>query len=110
MTSDSEIVRRSWDHPAIFADVPGYSLQPDVDLSLLPAVFRGAGQTDLPSFEAISGIEQPTLILAWASDPGHPVETAQKLRELIPGAELVVSETSADVRTWGRRAAAFLAR
>ncbi|GGF37573.1 alpha/beta fold hydrolase [Subtercola lobariae] len=96
--------------PAVFADVPGYGLQPDVDLSLLPAVFRGAGQTDLPPHEVIAGITQPTLIMAWATDPGHPVSTAEKLHELIAGSELVISESSADVRTWPRRAAAFLAR
>jgi 3-oxoadipate enol-lactonase len=105
-----EAAMKSAPMPPIFADVPGFGLQPDVDISLLPAVFRGAGQTDLPSFEAIAGITQPTLILAWATDPGHPIETAEKLRELIPGSELVVSETSADVRGWGHRAAAFLAR
>ncbi|MEF2976302.1 alpha/beta fold hydrolase [Subtercola sp. YIM 133946] len=96
--------------PPIFADVPGYGGRPDIDLSLLPAVLRGAGRSDLPAPEAIAGIGQPTLILAWAADPGHPVSTAASLAELIPDSELVVSETSADVRTWGRRAAAFLAR
>lgn len=96
--------------PSVFADLPSFSSQPDVDLSLLPSVMRGAGASDLPSPEQLAGITQPTLILAWAGDPGHPVSTAERLAELIHGSELVVSETSAHVLTWGRRAAAFLAR
>ncbi|TIH41013.1 alpha/beta fold hydrolase [Subtercola vilae] len=95
--------------PEIFADLPEFGAVPDIDISLLPTVFRGAGQSDLPPFEALSGITQPTLILAWAGDPGHPVSTAEKLAELIPNSELVVSTTSSDVQTWGARAAAFLA-
>jgi len=92
----------------IFFDVPEYPPMPDVPRSLLPAVLRGAGRSDLPARESLSTLRMPTLILAWDTDPSHPLSTARALAELIPNAQLHVSTTSADIRTWGERAAAFL--
>ncbi|RFA23376.1 alpha/beta fold hydrolase [Subtercola boreus] len=94
--------------PELFAELPNYPGVPDVSMRLLPTVLRGAAESDLPSFEALAEIIQPTLILAWAGDPAHPVSTAEKLAELLPNSELVVSSTLQDVRGWGDRAAAFL--
>ena len=94
--------------PPVFADVEGFPPVPDVAPDLLPIVFRGAGGTDLPAIEAIATITQPTLILAWAGDPGHPVSTSERLAAAISGSQLHVSETSSDIRTWGARAAEFL--
>jgi hypothetical protein len=51
-----------------------------------------------------------SLILAWDTDPSHPVSTAETLAALLPHAELQVARTSAEVRGWGARAAAFLGR
>lgn len=94
----------------IFRDVPGYPPASDVLPALLPSVFRGAALSDLPERERLRSIEQRTLILGWATDSAHPVSTAERLAEVLPHATLHVSETSADIRTWGRRAAEFLAR
>jgi 3-oxoadipate enol-lactonase len=94
--------------PPVFADLEGGLPLPDVAFALLPTIFRGAATTDFPDLQAIAGLTLPTLILAWAGDPGHPVSTAEKLAATIPGSQLHVSDTSADVRTWGDRAAAFL--
>jgi 3-oxoadipate enol-lactonase len=94
--------------PAIFADVPGFPPPPDISAELIPTVFRGAGATDLPPIEVIEKITQPTLILAWAGDPGHPVSTSEKLAAAIPGAEFHVSDTADGIRQWGRLAAEFL--
>ncbi|UFS59662.1 alpha/beta fold hydrolase [Subtercola endophyticus] len=96
--------------PPIFQGLPGYPPAPDIQNDLMPTVFRGAGLADLPPLETIAGITQPTLILAWASDPGHPVSTAEKLHAAIAGSELHVSETQEDLFTWGGRAAEFLTR
>ncbi|MBO0777642.1 MAG: alpha/beta fold hydrolase [Ktedonobacteraceae bacterium] len=95
--------------PSIFADVSGYLSEPDVQPAVLPTVLRGAGRSNLPSREQLARITQPTLILSWATDPTHPVAVAEELARMIPGARLHVSTTAADVRTWGERAAAFLA-
>lgn len=95
--------------PPVFADIPGYPAAPDIAFELLPEVFRGAGRSDLPSPGLIGTIELPTLILAWAGDPGHPVSTAEGLAEALPNAQLHVTETHEDLLTWGARAASFIA-
>lgn len=92
----------------IFADARLPFSMPDVALDLLPTVLRGAGRSDLPERDSLRAIAHPTLVLAWATDPGHPVSTAERLRDLIPNSRLHVSTTSADIRTWGERAVAFV--
>lgn len=74
--------------------------QPDVDASLLPALFRGAGASDLPPADAIGRIAAPTTILAWVDDPAHPLSTAEALADLLPSATLEVAATRADLETW----------
>jgi len=95
--------------PPIFADVSGYLSVPDVQPAGLPTVLRGAGRSNLPHREQLARLSHPTLILSWATDPTHPVVVAEELARIIPSAQLHVSTTAADVRTWGERAAAFLA-
>jgi 3-oxoadipate enol-lactonase len=95
--------------PPVFADIEGFPAPPDVTAELLPTIFRGAAATDLPPLDEIALLTQPTLILAWAGDPGHPVSSAEKLADAITGSTLHVSDTSTDIRTWGDRAAEFLA-
>jgi len=94
--------------PPIFADLPNYSFVLDVAASLLPSVLRGAARSDLPGPEELRGLRQPTLLLAWDTDPMHPISTAERLAALLPHVELHVARTSAEVRGWGARAAAFL--
>ena len=83
---------------------------PDVDVGLLPALFRGAGASDLPPAGAIAHIGVPTTILAWIDDPAHPVSTAEALVDLLPSATLSVASTRADVETWPTILAADVAR
>ena len=83
--------------PPIFADVPGFPPTPDIKAELQPTVFRGAGLSDLPPLESLTALTQPTLILAWTGDPGHPVSTAEKLASTLPNAELHVSDSQADL-------------
>lgn len=95
--------------PAIFEGLPGFPPPPAIAPDLMPTVFRGAATADLPALELIhDAVIHPTLIIAWAGDPGHPVSTAEALHEAIADSVLHVSETSDDLRTWGPRAADFL--
>lgn len=104
--------RRQWaEMPPlpIFADYPRAKFSPDVDDRLVPAVLRGAGRSDLPDPAALAGLPHPTLILAWDTDPLHPVTTAERLAELIPDATLHVARSVDDVKSWTQRTAAFFA-
>lgn len=103
--------RRRWseaDPLPIFAEYPRFDLTPDVPDELLPSVLRGVGRSDLPAPEAVATIHHPTLVLAWDTDPLHPVATAERLHELIPGSALHVARSARDVRTWTDRTAEFL--
>lgn len=70
------------------------------DLRALPAILRGAAASDLPTREEIAGLCVPTLILAVADDPAHPVDTAETLARSMVMSELVVSETAEGMREW----------
>jgi pimeloyl-ACP methyl ester carboxylesterase len=87
-----------------------YRMVPSVPERLLPAVLRGAGASDLPSPERVRAIAAPALLLAWDTDPGHPLSTAEQLAELLPDAELEVARRLQDVSTWTDRVEAFLGR
>lgn len=93
----------------IFADYPDFDITPDVPDELLPSILRGVGRSELPAPEQIATLRHPTLILTWDTDPLHPVATAERLRDLIPDAELHVSTSVADIKTWTSRIIAFLA-
>jgi pimeloyl-ACP methyl ester carboxylesterase len=94
--------------PAVFADLEKFPPTSDVPAALLPSVLRGAAASDLPDAEALRRIQQPVLILAWAGDPGHPVSTAERLAALLPDTRLEIATSTADLRSWGGAAAAFL--
>jgi pimeloyl-ACP methyl ester carboxylesterase len=99
---------RAMPRPAIFAEAPEPDRAADITEPLLPYVFRGAAASDLPEPDAVSRIAQPALVLAWDTDPGHPVSTAERLVELLPNAELHVANTVDQIRTWPQMAANFL--
>lgn len=74
----------------------------------LPAVLRGAAASDLPNREEIRTIVVPTLILAWADDPSHPVSVAESLAELLVLSELEVAHDLAAIRAWPARIREFV--
>jgi pimeloyl-ACP methyl ester carboxylesterase len=83
-------------HP--LADVPAWrdGLEDTIrntDPVRLARIFRGAAIADLPDPDAIARLQQPTLILAWTGDPGHPMATAERLHELMPHAQLHAAST-----------------
>jgi pimeloyl-ACP methyl ester carboxylesterase len=84
------------------------SSQEGLDRHTLPTILRGAAQSDLPDPDAIRSLAVPALILAWDTDPGHPVSTAEKLADLLPDAELHVASEPADVIKWPGLVAGFL--
>jgi pimeloyl-ACP methyl ester carboxylesterase len=76
----------------------------------LVRIFEGAIASDLPPRDAIAALQQPTLILAWTDDPGHPVSTAEELHDLLPHSELHIAESLDAVRSdWPQKLADFFA-
>ncbi|MEU1956078.1 alpha/beta fold hydrolase [Nocardia rhamnosiphila] len=93
----------------IFADYPEFGFTPDVPDELLAPILRGIGRSDMPASAEIATLAHPTLILAWDTDPLHPISTAETLCDLMPNATLHVSTSVADIMTWTDRTAEFLA-
>ncbi|MBP2435914.1 alpha/beta fold hydrolase [Microbacterium amylolyticum] len=73
---------------------------PDVSAELLPSLFRGAAQSNLPDRADIALIDVPVSVLAWTDDPSHPLSTAEALVDMLPHAQLSVARTPQDVATW----------
>jgi pimeloyl-ACP methyl ester carboxylesterase len=96
--------------PAIFAgqDDP-YRVPPSIAECTLPTVLRGAATSDLPPPERIRALSMPALILAWDTDPSHPLSTARRLAELLPDARLEIAHRASEVPLWPRRVREFLA-
>jgi pimeloyl-ACP methyl ester carboxylesterase len=95
--------------PEIFAAEPELARRPpDIPDDVLATVLTGAGRSDLPPREAVAALGQPALILAWDTDPVHPVSSAEALHDLLPNSELSVAATLAEVRRWPERVARFL--
>ncbi len=61
------------------------------------AVIRG-----LDNSARLGAIRAPTLVIVGEDDPGTPVAEAERLRDGIPGAELVVLEAAAHLSNWER--------
>ena len=78
------------------------------DPARLAACFRGAAYADLPPVDDIATIMTPTLVLAWSGDPGHPVSTAERLRDTLPNVQVSVASTRAEFETWSDQLHDFL--
>lgn len=92
----------------ILAEIGSRPSSPDVAEALLPSVFRGAADSDFPDGAAVRALAHETLLLPWADDPGHPVSTAHRLRDLMPNATLELTDTADRLRVLGSRVARFL--
>ena len=82
--------------------------EPDIAEELLPTVLEGAASADFPSRELIGTLTMPTLILAWDTDPGHPVSTAEQLAELLPNNRVSIARTYDQILGWSDQIGAFL--
>ena len=80
----------------------------EADPNAMATVFEGAAASDLPALADVATIEVPTLILAWADDPGHPEATAQWLAVTMPRATLVVAHSVGEVLAWKGEVRRFL--
>jgi 3-oxoadipate enol-lactonase len=74
----------------------------------LARIFEGAIDSDLPPRDVIARLRQPTLVLAWTDDPGHPVSTAEQLHDLLPNSELHIAHSLDEARAWPEHVQSFL--
>ncbi len=74
--------------------------RPSVKQALLPSLLRGAAASNLPPIQTIAQLDVPTLILAWADDPDHPVKTSDLLHHAIKASRLVVARTPYGILAW----------
>jgi 3-oxoadipate enol-lactonase len=96
--------------PPIFDGHPELTeYDPHIAPELLPTVLRGAASSDLPPPDVLASLDQPALILAWDTDPAHPVSTAERLDEVLMSSALHVAATLDDVATWPALVGDFLA-
>jgi 3-oxoadipate enol-lactonase len=101
--------RAALPRPQIFADQPEQAITAAVDEQLLPSVLRGAADSDLPAIDRLKTVTQPALVLAWDTDPTHPVSTAETLAGVLPSCELHVARRPDDLRRWRELVAAHVA-
>ncbi len=79
-----------------------------MDEKVVAPLLRGAAASDLPSRDELRRIVVPTLLLAGADDPGHPVATVETLAEHLVLSEIEVAHDLAGVRAWPERVRRFL--
>jgi hypothetical protein len=102
--------------PAIFCDRlsclcgGGIGAIDDCHCLALIAALRGAAGSDLPSPGELARIrDTPALVLAWDTDPSHPVSTAEHLARAFSHADLHIARTPGDVAAWPEEVGHFLA-
>ena len=81
----------------------------EMDAEVLSTVLRGAAASNLPPRDAVATISCPTLVLAWADDPGHPLSTAESLSSLIAGSQLSVATSYEEAAAWPELVSSFVA-
>ena len=70
------------------------------DPKKLVTTLRGAQLANLPPREDLEAIQIPTLILAWTEDPGHPISTAEEIKQRLPNSHLLIAHNAAEVFKW----------
>lgn len=79
-----------------------------MDATCLPAIYRGAGASDLPDIELLANLLCPVLVLGWYGDSGHPASTAERLMEVFPRARSMIANSADEVRQWPKWVADFV--
>ncbi|MBL1076848.1 alpha/beta hydrolase [Nocardia sp. 2] len=92
----------------IFAEYSQFAFTPDISDELVASALHGVGLSDLPEPAEVAALPHPALVLAWDTDPLHPVSTAERLGELLPHSMVHVSKSVADIKTWTDRVVEFL--
>lgn len=108
------IIQRNQDPPEFFEQqFPGTRTKLlDLRMSFDPAyyysIYHGGAVSDFPEREELKQVKVPTLIVADPNDPGHPIEVAREMNELIPNSELVLISNINDYHQLQETVSVFL--
>lgn len=89
------IIQRNQDPPEFFEQqFPGtrqklFELRMSFHPAYYYAIYHGGAISDFPLREELKQVKVPTLIIADPNDPGHPIDVAKEMNELIPNSRLV---------------------
>lgn len=96
------IIQRNQDPPEFFEQAfPGtreklLKLRMNFDPGYYYPIYHGGAISDFPERDELKVVDIPTLIVADPNDPGHPIEVAREMNQLIPNSSLVTVSSIAD--------------
>lgn len=88
------IIQRNQDPPEFYEQLfPGtrqrlLDLRQSFDPAYYYSIYHGGAISDFPEREELKQVKVPTLIVGDPNDPGHPIEVAREMNELIPSSQL----------------------
>ena len=89
------IIQRNQDPPEFFEQqFPGtrkklLELRMNFNPAYYYSIYHGGAISDFPLREELKQLGIPTLIIGDPNDPGHPIEVAREMHQLIPNAQLI---------------------
>ena len=110
----AKVTRKAPDPPIFCANLAclcggGIGAIDDLHYLSLVAALRGAAGSDLPTPAQLARIRDiPAVILAWDTDPAHPVSSAERLAACFSHADLHVATAPETVGSWADEVQHFL--
>lgn len=108
------IIQRNQDPPEFYEQLfPGtreklLDLRMSFDPGYYYPIYHGGAISDFPERDELKAVKIPTLIVADPNDPGHPIEVAREMHELIPDSRLFLVENQADYMQLQETVSVFL--
>lgn len=108
------IIQRNQDPPEFYEQLfPGtreklLDLRMSFDPGYYYPIYHGGAISDFPEREELTQVKIPTLIIADPNDPGHPIEVAREMHQLIPDSKLVLITNSEDYNKLQETVSIFL--
>ena len=98
------IIQRNQDPPEFFEQqFPGtrkklLEMRMGFEPSYYYSIYHGGAISDFPERDELTKVKIPVLIVGDPNDPGHPIEVAREMQQLLPNATLVELKNINDYR------------
>lgn len=108
------IIQRNQDPPEFFEQqFPGtrqklLQMRMSFDPAYYYSIYHGGAISDFPEREELRKVNIPVLIVGDPNDPGHPIEVAREMQQLLPKARLVELENINDYHRLQETVSIFL--